>query len=73
MGALETIAAQLRVVERPAEVVGFLEMGTTSVEFINKIFNTDDVSGLSKSSFDDPVVSQRDPLLVHFTETSFVE
>jgi len=58
--------------ERPQEVVGFLEVCTASVDFVDEIFNTDDVL-VSEALLDDGVISQWDTLLVDLSVSSFVD
>jgi len=57
--------------EGPQEVVGNLEVGSDSVDFVDQIFNADDAV-LTKSLFNDLVISDGDSLLVDLTETSLV-
>jgi len=58
--------------EGPEEVVGFLEVLSDSVDFVDQIFNTDDVE-LTKSLLDDFIGGNGDSLLVDLTETSLVD
>jgi len=58
--------------ERPQEVVSFFEVVTDSVDFVDEIFNTDDVF-VSESLLDDGVISQWDALLVELSESSLVD
>lgn len=58
--------------ERPHEVVGFLEVRSDSVELVDQVFNADDLL-LSENLFDDFVGSDGDSLLVDLTETSLVD
>lgn len=48
------------------------EVGSTSVEFIDEVFHTDDISLFGKSGFDDSVISERDSLFVDLAMSSFV-
>jgi len=57
--------------EGPKEVVGLLEVGSDSVDFVDQIFSADDTV-LAKSLFNDQVGSDGDSLLVDLTETSLV-
>ena len=54
------------------ELVGFLEVRTASVDFVDEIFNADDV-GLAQNLGDDVVVGQRDTLLVDFAMAALVD
>lgn len=58
--------------EGPQEVVGFFEGRTASVDFMNEIFNADDVV-FAQSIGDDVVVGQSNSLLVDLTVTTFVD
>jgi len=58
--------------ERPHEVVGFLEVRSDSVELVDQVFNADDLL-LSENLFDDFVGSDGNSLLVDLTETSLVD
>lgn len=55
--------------EWPQEVVGFLEVGTDSVNFIYQILNTNNTV-LAQSLFNNGVGGDWDSLFVEFTETS---
>jgi len=57
--------------EGPEEVVGFLEVGSDSVDFVDQIFNTDDAV-LTKGLLNDFIGSEGNSLLVDLTETSLV-
>lgn len=58
--------------EGPEEIVGFLEGGTDSENFVNQIFHTDDVV-LTEGSFNDRVIRQGGALLVDLTESTLVD
>jgi len=58
--------------EGPQEVVGFLEMGSDSVDFVDQIFDADDAE-LTKGLFNDEIAGDGDSLLVDLTETSLVD
>jgi len=58
--------------EGPQEVVGFFEVGSDGVDFVDKILNADD-SVLSKSLFNDAVVVEGNPLPVHLGVSSLVD
>jgi len=58
--------------EGPDGVVGFLEVGTDSEDFFNKVFNTQNVV-LGEGSGDNLVGSDGDSLLVDLQVTSLVE
>lgn len=60
-----------RQLESPQEVVGFLEVGTDGVDFVDQIFHTDDVV-LAEGSFNDGVISEGNALLVDLSETTLV-
>ncbi len=49
-----------------------LEVGAGSRDFVDKVFNTEDVV-LAKSLLDDSVVSERDALLVNLAVTPLVD
>jgi len=68
---VESTAGRVEL-EGPKEVVGLLEVGTTSVKFSDQVFSTDDLV-LSESLFNDFVGSDGDSLLVDLTETSLVD
>ena len=55
--------------EWPQEVVGFLEVRTNGVNFVDQIFNTND-SLFTQSLFNDAVVGKWDSLFVEFSITS---
>jgi len=57
--------------EGPEEVVGLLEVGSDSVDFVDQIFSADDAV-LTKSLFNDFIGGNGDSLLVDLTETSLV-
>jgi len=57
--------------EWPKEIVGFLEVGTDSGDFMNEVFNTDD-SVLLELLFDDAVISQGNSGTVDLTVASLV-
>jgi len=57
--------------EGPEEVVGFLEVRADSVDFVDQVFNTDDVE-LTEGLLDDFIAGDGDSLLVDLTETSLV-
>jgi len=61
-----------RKLEGPEEVVGFLEMGSDSVDFVDQIFNADDLE-LTKSLFNDFIGGNGDSLLVDLSITSLVD
>jgi len=58
--------------EGPQEVVGFFEVGSDGVDFVDEILNADD-SVLSKSLFNDTVVVEGNPLPVHLGVSSLVD
>jgi len=58
--------------ERPQEVVGFLEVGTNREYLVDEVFHTDNVQG-SKRLFDDLVVADRDALMVDLRESTLVD
>jgi 2-succinyl-5-enolpyruvyl-6-hydroxy-3-cyclohexene-1-carboxylate synthase len=58
--------------EGPEEVGGFLEVRTNSRDFVDKIFNTDDVV-LTKRLLNDRVVSDGDTLLVNLSISTLVD
>ena len=55
--------------EWPQEVVGFLEVRTNGINFVNQIFNTGD-SMFSQNLLNNGVGSEWDSLFVDFTITS---
>ena len=55
--------------EWPQEVVGFLEVGTDSIDLVDQVFNAND-SGLAQNLFDDGVAGEWDSLLVDLTISS---
>lgn len=58
--------------EGPQKVVGFFEVRTASIDFVNEIFNADDVV-LFQRFRDDVVVTQSNSLLVNLTVSTFVD
>jgi len=56
----------------PKEVVGLLEVRTTSNNLMNEILNAQDIM-LTKRVLDDLVVGQRNALLVDSSETTLVD
>ena len=62
----------VRQLEWPQEVVNLLEVWTNSVDFVDQVFNRQDVE-LAQGSFNNGVVRQRNSLLVDLTETSLVD
>jgi len=58
--------------ERPEEVVGFLEVRTNSVDFVDQIFSADDAI-LTEGLFNDFIAGDGDSLLVDLAETSLVD
>jgi len=58
--------------ERPEEVVGFLEVRTNSVDFVDQIFSADDAV-LTEGLFNNLIAGDGDSLLVDLTETSLVD
>ena len=58
--------------EGPEEVVSFLEGGTDSENFVDQIFNTDDVVA-TEGGFNDGVVGEGGALLVDLTESTLVD
>ena len=58
--------------ERPEDVVGFIESGTDGENFVDQIFHTDDVV-LGESSFNDGVISEGSALLVDLSESTLVD
>lgn len=58
-------------VERPEEVVGLLEVGANSVDFVEKVLNGDDAV-LAESGLNDSVV-QLDALVVELAVTTLVD
>lgn len=61
----------VRQFEWPQEVVNLFEVWTNSVNFVNQIFNRQDVE-FTQVSFNDSIVRQSNSLLVDLTETSLV-
>lgn len=62
-------AAQFK---RPQEITGLFEVGTDGENFVNQIFNTNDVE-FSKLLFDDLIVRKSYSLLADFTVTTLVD
>jgi hypothetical protein len=58
--------------EGPQEVVSFTEVRTNGSDFVDQIFNTDDVV-LAQSLFDDGVVVKSNALLVDLGESTLVD
>jgi len=58
--------------ERPQEVVSFLEVSSASVEFSDQVFNADDVS-VAKNLLNNLVVCDGDSLLVDLTVSSLID
>jgi len=58
--------------EGPEEVVGNLEVGSDSVDFVDQIFNTDDAI-LTKSLFNDLIGGNGDSLLIDLSVSSLVD
>ncbi len=58
--------------EGPQEVVGFFEVGSYGVDFINEILNVGNAV-LSKLSLNDAVISERNSAFVDFTISSLVD
>jgi hypothetical protein len=58
--------------EGPEEVVGFLEVGTNSGNFVDEIFNTDDTI-LAESLFNDSVIVDGDTLLADLGISTLVD
>ena len=58
--------------ERPQEVISLFEVGANAVNFVDKILSANNVL-FSKSSLDDVVGRERDPLPLNFAETSLVD
>lgn len=71
LASAETTGRRVEL-EGPQEVVGLLEVGTNSVDFVDQIFHTDDVV-LAEGSFNDGVVSEGNALLVDLAETALVD
>ena len=59
--------------EGPDEVIGFLEVGSDSVDFVDQILDTDDILLLSEGLFDDGVAGERDSLSLDLSKSSFVD
>ncbi len=57
--------------EWPKEVVGFFEMRSNGVDFVDQIFDAGDTE-LAQNLFNDSVVSKGGSLLVNFTISSFI-
>jgi hypothetical protein len=62
----------VRELERPEEVGGFLEVRTDSSNFVDEIFNTDDVI-LAQRLFNDRVIRNGDTLLVDLGISTLVD
>jgi hypothetical protein len=58
--------------EGPQEVVGFTEVGTNCGDFVDQVFDTDDVV-LAQSLFNDGVVTESDALLVDLGISTLVD
>ena len=58
--------------EGPQEVVGFFEVGSDGVDFINEILNVSNAV-LSKLSLNDAVISKRNSAFVDLTISSLVD
>src|SRR5690606_20749230 len=58
--------------ERPEEVVGFLEVGSTRVDLLNQVLNACDVM-FSEVLFDDEVISDGDSSSVNLDVSSLVK
>lgn len=58
--------------ERPDEVVGFLEGGADGKDLVDQIFHTNDVV-LAEGSFNDGVISEGGALLVDLSESTLVD
>lgn len=57
--------------EGPEEVIGLLEVGSASIDLVNKIFHADN-SELSELLSNDGVISEGNTLLVNLAETALV-
>ena len=61
-----------RELEWPEEVVGFLELWSTSSDFVDQVFNARDTN-LAELSSDDGVVSKWNSASVNLTVSSLVD
>jgi hypothetical protein len=61
-----------RQLECPEEAVGFLEVGSNSDDFVDKIFHTDDAV-LPEFLLDDGIRGKGNPLLAHLGKSSLVD
>jgi hypothetical protein len=59
--------------EGPEEVVGFLEVGSNTVDLVNEIFNTNDVGTFAQRLLNDVVISKGNSLTVDLGESSLVD
>lgn len=68
---LDESSLRRRELERPQEVVGFLEGWSNCENLVNQILNANNIV-LSQAFFDDAVISQWDAILVHLSEPSLI-
>lgn len=69
--SVETAVGRTQL-EGPQEIVGSLEVGADSHNFVDQVFHTNNAK-VAQSSLDDLVVRKRNTLTVHFTMASLVD